>query len=257
MFRRQGSARSDAHNRIVASYLAVVGGFVNSAGFVLIGSFTSHVTGNVGRLADDLAAGDAHAAVGAASLVGAFFAGAFVASMTLESGVYRKTPHAYAAALAVEATALLAFTAVARPSSAPHLRIQDAQALLLCAAMGMQNSLVTRLSGAVIRTTHLTGVVTDLGIEAARWFRRWRSDASARAGVRLTLGPHPADRPLATKAALLGTILVSFVGGALIGTFMALRFRELAMLAPTAAITLCAIYAYFDADPKPAPANLR
>ena len=36
--------------------------------------------------------------------------------------------------------------------------------------MGMQNSLVTTISNAVIRTTHLTGLFTDLGIEISQLF---------------------------------------------------------------------------------------
>ena len=34
--------------------------------------------------------------------------------------------------------------------------------------MGLQNSLVTRISNAVVRTTHLTGIFTDLGIELSQ-----------------------------------------------------------------------------------------
>lgn len=49
MFRHEGANRSHHHNQLLAGYLAMIAGFVNSAGFILIGSFTSHVTGNVGR----------------------------------------------------------------------------------------------------------------------------------------------------------------------------------------------------------------
>ncbi len=54
MFRHEGAERSHRHNQWLAGYLALIAGFVNSAGFILIGSFTSHVTGNGGRFADDL-----------------------------------------------------------------------------------------------------------------------------------------------------------------------------------------------------------
>jgi Protein of unknown function (DUF1275) len=91
MFQHQGPGRSDRQNRIVAGYLAFVGGFVNSTGFVLIGSFTSHVTGNVGRLANDLAYRQYGAAWAALPMIVAFFAGAFVASMALESNVFGRT----------------------------------------------------------------------------------------------------------------------------------------------------------------------
>ena len=66
--------------------------------------------------------------------------------------------------------------------------------------MGMQNSLVTRLSGAVVRTTHLTGVVTDLGIEAARWYRWHR--AKLRALPTLLPSRSTPDRPEPSLTAL-------------------------------------------------------
>jgi uncharacterized membrane protein YoaK (UPF0700 family) len=36
--------------------------------------------------------------------------------------------------------------------------------------MGLQNSLVTRISNSVVRTTHLTGIFTDLGIDLSQLF---------------------------------------------------------------------------------------
>jgi uncharacterized membrane protein YoaK (UPF0700 family) len=51
--------------------------------------------------------------------------------------------------------------------------IKESPNLLACTllfAMGLQNSLVTRISNAVVRTTHLTGLFTDLGIELSQLF---------------------------------------------------------------------------------------
>ena len=66
----------------------------------------------------------------------------------------------YALALSTEASLLLLFTWLSYQVFSAHPRMRDAEAALLCAAMGLQNALVSRLSGAVVRTTHLTGVVT-------------------------------------------------------------------------------------------------
>jgi uncharacterized membrane protein YoaK (UPF0700 family) len=247
MFQHQGPGRSDRQNRIVAGYLAFVGGFVNSTGFVLIGSFTSHVTGNVGRLANDLAYRQYGAAWTALPMIVAFFAGAFVASMALESNLFGRTANGYAVALLGESTLLLFFTVlsdVTRLSPGAHPRAADAEAAILCAAMGMQNSLVTRLSGAVVRTTHLTGVVTDLGIESARWFRWWRGTLSQVLGMKLAFGRNPPERPSALKVVLLGTIAFAFTAGAVAGALVVVRLRHAAMLLPSAAVFACAAYAY-------------
>ncbi len=244
MFNHQGPARSDRQNCLVAGYLAIIGGFVNSAGYLLIGSFTSHVTGNVGRIANDVAALELNAAAAALTMIIAFFTGAFAASMAIESDFFRKVPYAYSFALFCEGALLVGFMLISRLTTAAHPRLQDAEAAILCAAMGMQNSLVTRLSGAVVRTTHLTGVITDLGIEAARWFRWWRSSLAERVNMRLSFGHPSPEKPAAVKVALLGTIAGSFAVGAVAGASAVVHWQHATMLLPSFGLFLCAIYAF-------------
>jgi uncharacterized membrane protein YoaK (UPF0700 family) len=243
MFQHQGPSRSDRQNRVLAGYLAFVGGFVNSTGFVLIGTFTSHVTGNVGRLANDLAYRHYDGAALVLPMIVAFFTGAFVASMAIESDFFGRTANAYGVALLAEAALLVLFTAISRILT-PYPHVQDAEAPLLCAAMGMQNSLVTRLSGAVVRTTHLTGVVTDLGIEGARWFRWWRGTLSERIGMKLSFGRNPPEKPSLLKVLLLGTIALAFTLGAVAGALLVVRLRHATMLLPSVAVLTCAAYAF-------------
>src|SRR5690606_11214390 len=50
-----------------------------------------------------------------------------------------------------------------------HQEFPNLVACLLLFAMGLQNSYVTKISNAVVRTTHLTGLFTDLGIELSHW----------------------------------------------------------------------------------------
>lgn len=91
--------------------------------------------------------------------------------MRIESRFFGRPSSGYAAAPIVESLLLSLFPCAATLNPAADPRLLDVEAAILCASMGMQNSLVTRLSGAVVRTTRLTAVFTDLGIEAARWFR--------------------------------------------------------------------------------------
>lgn len=237
MFRHQGPARTDRQNGILAAQLAGVAGYVNSAGFVLIGSFTSHVTGNVGRVANDLASLELGAALAACSMVASFFLGALVASLIIESRIANRTAVTYGLALSSEALLLLIFIALASLDVAPHPRFHDLQGAVLCMAMGVQNSLVTRLSGAVVRTTHLTGVTTDLGIEAARWFWHWR---------KLVRGEpaHAPDRPHAPKVQLLTTIAAAFMLGAILGAAAGSLLHVHAFWIPSFAVTLSAAYAF-------------
>jgi uncharacterized membrane protein YoaK (UPF0700 family) len=246
MFQHTGPGRTSRENRIVAAYLALVAGYVNSAGFVLIGSFTSHVTGNVGRLANDVAAGQIGATATTFTMLIAFLAGSFVASGILESAFLGRTTNAYAALLMIEAVLLLLFTEAAQLTPETYPRLRDLDAAILCASMGMQNSLVTRLSGAVVRTTHLTGAFTDLGIEGARWFRWWRGKLSERIGVKLSFGDNPPERPAVPKTTLLLTIVGGFIGGAIVGAAVGERLHYAAMIFPSAAVAALGVYAYFN-----------
>jgi uncharacterized membrane protein YoaK (UPF0700 family) len=94
------------------------------------------------------------------------------------------------------------------------------------------------LSGAVIRTTHLTGVVTDLGIESARWFR-W-----LRGRVKLSFGATPPDRPAVARIGLLGIIAAAFTSGAIAGAAGATEFRHMALVLPLASLVAGAAYAF-------------
>lgn len=255
MFVHHGPARTPRQNRILAGYLAFVGGYVNSVGFVLIGSFTSHVTGNVGRMADDLAARQWDAAAAAMTMIVAFLVGAFVASMTIESGFFGSTANAYGVALSSEAVLLVTFAILANLTSDAAARLKDMEAAILCVAMGLQNSLVTRLSGAVVRTTHLTGVVTDIGVEAARWFRWWRGTLSQALHLKLAFGRNPPERPQRQKITLLLTIAGAFTVGAMFGGAAGVRYLHAAMLFPSGAVALLGLYAFSTGRaPQPAPA---
>jgi uncharacterized membrane protein YoaK (UPF0700 family) len=233
MFRHQGPARSERQNLALAGYLAFIGGFVNSAGFILIGSFTSHVTGNVGRLANDLVSWQLTAAGAAFTMIVSFYLGALMANLIIETSVFERVPTAYGVALLGEALLLGIFTLVASRAVFHHARMQDMEAALLCAAMGMQNSMVTRLSGAVVRTTHLTGVVTDLGIETARWLR-WRRERGAAKAWQRDHG----------RIRLHLMIVSTFTVGAVLGSATGAWLHQLTMLLPCVAVTAGAGYAF-------------
>ena len=254
MFRHQGPGRSDRHNRLLAAYLATVAGFVNSAAFVLLGEFTSHVTGNVGRFANDLAFQQLSAAFAALTMIAAFFAGALIASGLVESQFAAHTSVAYGGALCFE-VALLALFITLSQFDGDAARLHTLQEIVLCMAMGAQNSLVTRLSGAVVRTTHLTGVITDLGIESARWLRYGYSKLSERVHAQIRRAQSPVERPHAAKAWLLVTIAIGFAFGSVGGAFAGARLRAAAMWLPCVAVALSAAYALSTVSRRDDPAR--
>lgn len=242
MFQKELHSRTSIDDRRLAAYLAVLAGNVNSAGFVILGSFTSHVTGNVGRLADHVIAGRGTALLVGATLV-AFFGGALLTSMLAESHFLGSRSRSSGVLLTLEAVLVAAFVWFAQKNPTATDGVREAEAVLLSGAMGIQNGLVTGLSGAIVRTTHLTGVVTDLGIEIARWLRWWRSELGRRWGVKLTLGKAPATRPHPPKIALLATIFFAFATGSATGTTLALSYGALGLVPVIALLASGAVYA--------------
>jgi uncharacterized membrane protein YoaK (UPF0700 family) len=92
--------------------------------------------------------------------VAAFVAGAMTSTVLIRHGYYRHSR--YAGALLVEAL-LIAVFAIGQDTLSLRMAVW-----LLCFTMGLQNALITKLSRAEIRTTHVTGMITDIGIELGR-----------------------------------------------------------------------------------------
>lgn len=242
MFRHEGEGRTAAENRLLAGYLASVAGYVNVAGISSLGVSTSHATGNVARLVVALSEGQLTAAATVSLLIASFFAGAFFASLVIEANDPSRAPRTYGALLLTEALLFGLFLCAGTLLPATTPTRQDVLASLLCAAMGLQNSLVTRLSGAVVRTTHLTGVLTDLAIEAARWFRFARGTLEGRVRIRLSFGDRPLHRPDADKIALLATLLGAFVAGGVLGAVCTARLGRGALAVAVVATLVGAVY---------------
>ena len=153
--------------------LAFISGATNAGGFLAIGQYTSHMTGIVSAIADNLALGLFGAVgVGVVAII-AFVAGAACSAVLINWGRRNDRIKQYAYPIALEALLLLAFGVLGTASrDAPGFMALAAP--LLCFIMGLQNATITKISGSRIRTTHLTGMVTDIGIELGKhayWHR--------------------------------------------------------------------------------------
>ncbi|HLO96747.1 MAG TPA: YoaK family protein, partial [Burkholderiaceae bacterium] len=160
--------RTRTSNRQLGALLAFVAGAVNAGGFLAVQRYTSHMTGIISGIADDLAIGELGLAVAGLVSLLSFVAGAASTALLVNWGRRRQLHGKYALPLMLEALLLMVFGLVgAHLSGLPQLLVPTA-VLLLCFIMGLQNAMVTKISQAEIRTTHMTGVVTDIGIELGR-----------------------------------------------------------------------------------------
>ena len=140
-----------------------IAGALNTAGFYAVGLYSANMTGNVSALADHVGIGDLAAAGIYAALVATFIAGAATSTLLINAGRRRGLAGIYAFSILAEAV-LLAGLGCA-DLWLPGVGRGPALAFGLSFLMGLQNAVVTRISDARVRTTHVTGMVTDIGIE--------------------------------------------------------------------------------------------
>jgi uncharacterized membrane protein YoaK (UPF0700 family) len=218
--------RSDVTNGRLGRSLAFVAGAANAGGFLAVGQYTSHMSGIVSSLADNLALGDINVVVAGLSSFLAFLVGAATSAILINWGRRRHLHSQYAMPLMLEASLLLLFGFLGSNLETHRVLFVPATVYLLCYVMGLQNAMITKISKAEIRTTHVTGLVTDIGIELGKLFY-WNVGATPANLVR-------GDRQ---KLVLLGSLLLSFLMGGLTG---AVGFRHLGFVStvPLAIILL-------------------
>jgi uncharacterized membrane protein YoaK (UPF0700 family) len=159
--------------KVLATLLPAIAGAINASGLFAVGTYTSHMTGLISRAGDELAQRNWWLATRALVFVGCFVCGAIAATALILHARKRQQP-AFWRPLLLEAAVLFCFASVNVGSTGrAHINGFEMTSLI-CFGMGVQNALVTKLSGARIRTTHLTGVSTDIGIELMKTFDRWR-----------------------------------------------------------------------------------
>ncbi len=145
--------------------LAFVAGIVNAVG--LLGfqhQAVTHLTGTTSLLAAALADGEGFAALHLAATIGAFLAGTVLSGFLIQDSTL-KLGRRYGVALLLESALLCVAVPLLKRNSL--FGIYSASC-----ACGLQNAMVSTYSGAVVRTTHLSGMFTDLGIFLGHGLRR-------------------------------------------------------------------------------------
>lgn len=161
--------RSSQANMRLGAVLSFIAGAANAGGFLAVGRYTSHMTGVVSSVSDDIVLGNfTLVAVGLGSLC-AFLVGAMCTAILVNWGLRKQLHSAYSLPLVLESLALLVFGLFGAAMSGFASLFLPLTVMLLCFMMGLQNAVITKISQAEIRTTHVTGLVTDLGIELGKW----------------------------------------------------------------------------------------
>jgi len=206
MLIRVGDERTANIDLALAGLLSSVAGALNAVGFLIAGSFTANMTGNISAFADTLADGAVLISLSFAGLVVAFIFGAGMAALVIQAGERKKIRSIYALAIAAEAVVLLLLSAAL--VLAPLGMHETFLVVILSFVMGLQNAVTTMISRARVRTTHVSGMATDIGIELAALVG---GDAS-RQDALPKLSLHSLTLACFAVGGVCGAVLFGFVG---------------------------------------------
>jgi uncharacterized membrane protein YoaK (UPF0700 family) len=185
--------------------LTVVAGVINAVGFLGVHhQALSHMSGTVTTLGLELGRADYGVALHALAILAAFFAGCLVSGAIISQGTLR-LGRRYGVTLSLEAVALFLSVYFLRKGA-------NAGDYLAAMACGLQNAMVSSYSGSTMRTTHMTGMVTDLGIACGHFLR--------------------GDTVDWYKFKLYGVLFLGFFAGGVIGALSYARFGYDTLLFP-------------------------
>lgn len=200
--------RDKRHDYLLGGFTAAAAGLVNVCSVIAFFAFASNVTGHFAVLSEELVKGHWHQIGAVGGWLVAFITGAFVANLLVTTIGLHSPRFGRGLVLGLEIATLMGVGYYGQFHYRETLSETEYLVGVLLFAMGLQNSLVATVSKGVVKTTHLTGLLTDLGMElsmiAQRRFAR--------------------DLELKFKLWLHVVILVAYVFGGIFGGFLFLQF---------------------------------
>ncbi|EGQ5280394.1 TPA: YoaK family protein [Enterobacter hormaechei] len=221
--------RTHQEDRRLALWLATSAGLLNAIALGAFGFFPSHMTGNTSQLSSEVSSTDLSDILFFGAIILSFVTGAIVARIIVIWGIIHNVRLVFSQVLLVEGLLLVGVSLYEMyfHSSATNQEI----IIFLCGLMGIHNSTSTQLSGGRVRSTHITGTLTDAGISLASvmvaMLRRDYSKDTAAQKSQLTTHL---------------TTLFSFITGGIAGLILFRAFGFHAMLALGLILVLVAAF---------------
>lgn len=222
--------------RHLPSWLLLSGssGFVNGFAFLACQQFVTHVTGTVTRAGlemRDFGIAAEYVIVFASFVLGAAAAVVLVQARARKDAPDRWLTPLFGVALILATVAVVGHFGGFDPIGATVASDPPPVLLLslLAFASGLQNAAVASTTSMSVRTTHLTGPTTDIGMLLGA--------ACVSAG--------PGRRPALAGAALRGGMVLSFMLGAFLAVVASAWAGYLALLVPTAFVLIAGLLSFF------------
>lgn len=223
MFRSRDRGRTHFHNVRLAALLSTVAGVVNIVGLLSFHTLTTNVTGHFAFFSQRLFFENYRLAWISILFVIFFFVGAFIANTAMELMTKQTIHLSYKLPISLEIVFLTAVAVITHFFD----NISVLPACILLLAMGLQNALVTKISGSVVRTTHLTGLFTDMGIELSQmmFYKKNKERYRLRRSIFLRL-----------------IIIGGFFAGGILGASLHSTYKAWTLLVPIALLFVALYY---------------
>lgn len=219
--------RSHADNVRLGILTAFSAGMVNVISVIVFFAFTSNVTGHYAILAQEISLGNWYQAGVVIIWIAAFFFGNFISNLFVinaKSKTSRLLSHAIP--LLLEIVCLLSVGVYLNHFFTDTLRETEFLVGMTLFAMGLQNGLTASISNFLVKTTHLTGLTTELGILMAMFTqKKFRKDFK-----------------LVQRAQLLIAIISAYMVGGVIAGFIFYKVQYTAFYIVCSTLAMIIIY---------------
>jgi uncharacterized membrane protein YoaK (UPF0700 family) len=228
MLRKFNNSRTLEDNKKLGALTAFSAGMVNVASVIVFFAFTSNVTGHFAILAEEIAKRNWYQAAVVFLWIFSFFIGNFTSNLiVIHSGKnYRQLSHALP--LILEILCLLAVGIYGQFFYQETLNETEIMVGLMLFAMGIQNGLTATISNFAVKTTHLTGLTTDLGILLAMFTKKTYRE----------------NKKLTGKAQLLTTIASAYLLGGIFAGVLYLNIQFMVFVVACFVIMIILMYDY-------------
>ncbi|PWW13850.1 MULTISPECIES: YoaK family protein [Pantoea] len=217
MLIKKKKIRSHTDDRYLALALATTAGILNAMALGAFGFFPSHMSGNTSQISNEVFTSDFDSLVFLAGLISAFVIGCTTARLFIIAGERRKIRTIFCLIILAEGFALTAASLFEKWFYSPSYNGEVL--LMLGFLMGLHNATSTQLSNGRVRSTHITGTLTDAGIALGSYLSSFISRAE------------PCDRRFAQKQLYTHlTTVLSFLTGCIVGLLLFKTYAFNAMI---------------------------
>lgn len=164
MLRKYSNSRTLNDNLKLGALTAFTAGMVNIASLLLFFAFTSNITGHYAILGAEIVKGNWYQVAVVFGWIFLFFFGGFVSNNIVINLNKRNSYLAHSLPILLEMMCLLAVGIYGQYYYKETLTETEMLIALMLFAMGLQNGLTASISNFAVKTTHLTGATTELGV---------------------------------------------------------------------------------------------